>query len=257
MLTLNDINFMDFYFNGHFLSEFGGYVGSADGGLKTYSLLPERTYITDKPLNYDGNIVFDSYLEPREFTVPIVFDSIDDGGIRQIAGWLNTKKDEQFYFADDSVYINCTLDSNNTDFSSIGGDDGECELNFIANDPYYYALNSSVYNFENTQANYSYNMINAGNSVAYPIITVETSKGFKLDVLDINQKEYCSFVYQGSKTLSDPIVIDTKYCMIKSGDINLYNNIVGEFPVFPTGVFYLRLNVSVPKLSVEFKPRYI
>lgn len=257
MLTLNDINFMDFYFNGHFLSEFGGYIGSTDGGLKTYSLLPSRTYVTDKPLNYDGNIVFDSYLEPREFTVPIVFDSIDDGGIRQISGWLNTKKDEKFYFADDSVYINCTLDSNNTDFSSIGGDDGECELNFIANDPYYYALNSSVYNFENTQANYSYNMINAGNSVAYPIITVETSKGFKLDVLDINQKEYCSFVYQGSKTLNKPIVIDTKYCMIKSGDTNLYNNIVGEFPVFPTGVFYLRLNVSVPKLSVEFRPRYI
>lgn len=257
MLTLNDINFMDFYFNGHFLSEFGGYIGSADGGLKTYSLLPSRTYITDKPLNYDGNIVFDSYLEPREFTVPIVFDSIDDGGIRQIAGWLNTKQDEMFYFADDSVYINCTLDSNNTDLSSISGEDGECELNFIANDPYYYALNKSTYNIEDMSANYNYNMINAGNSIAYPIITIETSKGFELDVIDVNQNVYGSFIYQGGQTLKKPIVIDSKYCTIKSGDTNLYNYIVGEFPTFPTGVFYLRLNIATPKLSVEFTPRYI
>jgi predicted phage tail component-like protein len=250
---LSDINFFDFCYNGHFLSEFGGYVGSSSGGLKKYSLLPSRTYVTDRALNSDVEYVFDSYLEPRSFTVPIFFNDIDETGIRVIAGWLNTSKPEKFYFADDSIYCNAVLDKN-TDFDSITGVDGECELSFLANDPYYYSLNKSKYTFTDVKANSTLPMINAGNVDCYPTITVKASKSFELYVLDINQNKISTFSVTDAL---DPTVINSKYCTCISGDKNLYNNTNGEFPVFPTGVFYLQTNIDVSEIDVEFEPRYI
>lgn len=254
MNILSDINFFDFYYNGHYLSEFGGYVGSTDGGFKKYSLLPSRTYVTDKPLNYDGTIVFDSYLEPRTFRVPIVFESIDDAGIRAIAGWLNTKKDEKFYFADDSLYINCVLDSNATDFDSISGVDGECELNFLANDPYYYSLNPSNYVFSNVSKETLLPMMNGGNVECFPKIKVSTSQSFILNVHDINT----NIIQQFSVTSPmSPTTIDSKYCTCVSGNYNLFNNTEGKFPVFPPGVFYISFNIDIKEVTLDFVPRYI
>ena len=254
MNILSDINFFDFYYNGHYLSEFGGYVGSTDGGFKKYSLLPSRTYVTDKQLNYDGNIIFDSYLEPRSFKVPIVFESIDDAGIRTIAGWLNTKTDEKFFFADDTLYINCVLDSNETDLDSISGVDGECELTFLANDPYYYSMNTSNYIFQDVTGGTLLPMINGGNAECYPKIKIMTSQSFVMSVYDINSKVIQQFSVTSPMS---PVTIDSKYCTCFSGSYNLFNNTEGKFPVFPSGVFYISFNTDIKEVDVDFVPRFI
>ncbi len=254
MHTLSDINFYDFYYNGHFLSEYGGYIGSTDGGLKRYSLLPSRSYVTDRPLGLDGKYIFDSYLEPRTFSVPVVFEELDDAGIRQISGWLNTSRDSRFYFADDSLYINAVLDTKASDFDSISGIDGECELNFIANDPYYYALIPSSYTFENTKVGQQLPMVNAGNIDCYPKIMVDCGKAFEISVLNAKHEVIQTFSVDSEKR---NIELDSKYCTCISGDLNLFDTTDGEFLTLPTGVFYLAINQEVSKVKVDFVPRYI
>lgn len=258
MNILSDINFMDFYYNGHYLSEYGGYVGSSDGGLKKYSLLPQRTYYTDKALGYDGNIVFGSYLEPRIFNVPIVFDNIDEFGIRSIAGWLNCPDVSKFYFLDDTLYINCCLDSNASDLDSISGKDGECELQFIANDPYYYNLNPSSYSFFDIKKGNLFPMINAGNVKAFPKITVvnPSNDKFTINVHDINKNIIASFGVKIPDS-KDAIEIDSKYCTCIAGKRNLFNCVSGEYLSFPTGVFYLSFDVNARHFKTEFTPRFI
>ena len=61
-------NFMDFVFRDKKLSDFGGFVGSADGGIKEYSVLPKRSYTTDKAIGSDIETVYASNLEPRCLT---------------------------------------------------------------------------------------------------------------------------------------------------------------------------------------------
>ena len=61
-----------------------GIIGGSDP-LTSYPLLPSRTYVTDRAIGQDGMTVFESYLEPRTFEVPVFFENIDDGGIRKIA----------------------------------------------------------------------------------------------------------------------------------------------------------------------------
>lgn len=254
MHTLSDINFYDFYYNGHYLSDFGGYVGSTDGGFKRYSLLPQRSYVTDRPLGYDGKFIFDSYLEPRPFSVPVVFEDIDEVGIRAISGWLNTNKDAVFYFVDDSLYINAVLDSKETDFDSVTGIDGECELNFIANDPYYYSMNPSRYAFDAVDKDKPMPMVNAGNIECFPKITIDCGKAFELSVLDSSMDVIQTFSVDSDKS---PIVLESKYCTCVSGEFNLFDTTDGEFLKFPVGVFYLQINEGAKRIEVEFTPRYI
>lgn len=84
MNILENINFYDFSFNGKKLSDFDGIIGGSDP-LTSYPLLPSITYVTDRAIGQDGMTVFESYLEPRTFEVPVFFENIDDGGIRKIA----------------------------------------------------------------------------------------------------------------------------------------------------------------------------
>lgn len=280
MNVISDINTYDFFFNGHFLSEFGGYVGSTDGGLKKYPFLPSREYATDSPLEYDGEYVFDSHLAPREWEVPIVFDNIDDAGLRQVAGWLDTSTAAKFYYADDTVYIMACLNGDNNDISSVSGKDGEITLNFIAHDPFYYAINPSTYTFTNimqdtkSHANI-YNMINAGTKTAFPTISVMATHSFVLNVLDSTQTQVASLIVDlddvttGSTQFGKlPIVIESRYCTCTCGDYNLYGCVKSKFPLLPVGVFYFSFSpykddegvthpFDVKSFTCSFHSRYV
>lgn len=89
MDKIKNINFYDFSFNGKKISEMGGIVGGSEP-LTSYPLLPQRSYVTDRAIDQDGQTVFQSYLEPRTFEVPVFFEEIDKAGIRRIAAWLDT-----------------------------------------------------------------------------------------------------------------------------------------------------------------------
>lgn len=252
MNIISDIDFYDFYFNGHYLSEFGGYVGSTDGGLKTYSLFPSRSFTTDKPLNYDGELVFDSHLEPRKFEVPIVFDRIDEFGIRKIASWLDVERDTMFFFKDDNLFLNCSIDSSDCDLTTISGIDGEIALPFIAHDPYFYDRNLTSYEYENAVKDKKYSMYNSGSVECFPKITVTTEDTFTINVFDINEELIQSFTVGYPK---GTVEIDSKYCTCVRGNKNLFNNIDGEFLKLPSGVFYMSFSKSLEKAEVEFRPR--
>lgn len=252
MNIISDIDFYDFYFNGHYLSEFGGYVGSTSGGLKTYSLLPSRSFTTDKPLNYDGEIVFESRLEPRKFNVPVVFDDIDEVGIRKIASWLDVQNDTMFFFRDDNLYLNVSINSQDCDFDTISGVDGEIDIAFIAHDPYFYDRNLTKYSITDVEKDRKYAIINSGSVESFPTITVTNEDTFTINLFDRNRKLIQSFTVEYP---NGTVVIDSKYCTCSRGDKNLFNYINGEFLNIPSGVSYISFSKDVESVNIEFRPR--
>lgn len=140
MRDIDKIDFYDFNFNGHYLSEFGGIVADNEGGKITYSLLPEREYVINHPFECDSTFVFKSRLKPRIWEVPIFFNDLDYAGIRKIAGWLNSPTTSQFFYKGDSLMINARINSEAINLGTYSGQEGLTKLQFIAHDPYYYDI---------------------------------------------------------------------------------------------------------------------
>ena len=143
MRDIDKINFYDFYFNGHYLSEFGGIVASNDGGKIIYSLLPQREYVTNRTYGFDIEAVMDTRLSARPWEIPVYFENLEYSGIRRIANWLNVTEPKMFYFKGDSVYINAMIDSDSVNVNTYTGTEGLFVIKFIAHDPFYYDLYSN------------------------------------------------------------------------------------------------------------------
>jgi phage-related protein len=144
MRDIENIDFYDFYFNGKYLSDLGGYVADNDGGKITYSILPEREYVTVRGYQSDSEYVFAKRVNARQFQVPVFFEDLDFAGIRRVSGWLDTRTASQFYFKGDSIYINAMINSDAIGVQTYSGIEGLITLSFVAHDPYYYDLYSDT-----------------------------------------------------------------------------------------------------------------
>lgn len=144
MFNINSIDSDDFYYNGHWLSEYNGII-AGKSGLSPFSIVPSKSIQTETILGLDGEMFVNANYNPRTFTVPIFFEKIED--MRAIASWLNVKQPTDFYFKNDNLKIKAMFDS------SIELEHGICnsfvagtiEIKFISHDIYFQAINDIKY----------------------------------------------------------------------------------------------------------------
>lgn len=257
MYNFNNIDFMDFQFNGKWLSDFNGYVGSSDGGLKSYSVLPSRSYTVDKPLKSNITTVYASSLEPRPFEVPVVFDSLEDSKLRDIAMWLDSPIPSKFQWKGDNVYINAQLDSTDFNAQSTSGSDGQIALKFICYDPFYYSLNETQY--IHTSSDFVSGQLYEGDNNGYgeldPILKISGSGTFKIEIFDSKEELY-SETNITSVIAGVNINCETQECKLFSG-ANHFNNI-DNFPIIPNGKFKYKITgTNITNVEIRFRVKYI
>lgn len=165
MDKLRMYDYDDFYFNGHWLSEFGGIVGGTNR-MNVFPLLPAKNMTTAKAIRQDGEYLFATQFQPRTFDIPVFFFDLSSIGMREIAGWLNTKKPSKLMFKNEDLYINCMLDSSAYSINTIVGFDGAVTLKFIAYDPFFYKDNVKTYYFSNE--------LTSNNLTIFPLSTTNT-----------------------------------------------------------------------------------
>lgn len=255
MNKFEGLTFDDFIFNGKKLSEFGGYVGSTDSGLKTYSLLPTRSYVTDKPLGSNMTTVYDSSFEPRTFEVPIVFDQLTDGKMREIAMWLDSPTPSKFQWVEDNVYINACLDATDFNVQSSSGQDGQIPLKFICFDPFYYDLNETQYTLTTVTSGNAYSYTNNGYGELPPNITISCGGTVKIEVLDSSNAVYTTTNITNI-TAGVKINSETLECTLLSGASHF--QYIDNFPMIPQGQFKIKFTGSnMSNLIFKYRQRYI
>lgn len=255
MYKFSDLTFDDFEFKGEKLSEHDGYVGSASGGLKTYSLLPQRSYTTDKPINSDITTVYASSLQPRQFEVPVVFDELTDGKLREIAQWLDSPTPQKFKWVGDNTYINCCLDSSDFNVSSSSGIDGQIPLKFIAHDPFYYNVEQTTQTIATPTSGTIYNYINNGYGELPPKLTIGCTGTIKIEILD---KDNNVLTTTNIDSIIGGVTINSYSleCTLLSGANHFAH--IDSFPYLPSGTFGIRITGShLGSMSLEYRERYL
>lgn len=256
MYNIENMDFMDFFYRGHKLSEFGGYVGSADGGLKQYSVLPSRSYITDRPIGSDIETVYSSNLNPRPFECPVVFEELTDGKLREIAQWLDSPTPSQFYWVGDNVYCNAVLDSTDFVASTSSGTDGQIPLKFICYDPFEYSMTQTEHTITSLESGKEYTFTNNGYGDLPPIITIACSDEITLEVLDANKNVVTTTTV---KDITAGVTLDsnTLECTLMSGASN-FRNMKGSFPLLPSGTFSIRVTGnSLVNMRLTYRERWL
>lgn len=257
MNKFTNIDFYDFIYKGKQLSDFGWAVGSSDRGVKNYSALPSRTYVTEKPLKSDIYTIYDSYLEPRQFNVPIYKEQLEDGDIRELAMWLDSPTPSKFEWVGDNTYINVVLDSTDFTIQSSSGIDGQLDLKFIAYDPFYYSKNITQYTHTSDSfvSGKTYNGTNNGYNSLDPIINVSCSGTIKIEIFDSDNKPY-------STTNIDSIIAgvtinsETQECKLYSGASHFAH--IDDFPIIPQGEFTYKITGSnISNVDITFRERYL
>lgn len=255
MQKFDNMDFFDFEFNGHQLSEFDGYVGSSDGGFKTYSVLPSRSYVTERPLNTNVTMVFNSSLEPRVFDVPVVFEQFHDGDLRSIAKWLDSPTPSKFQWINDTVYINACLDNQDFNAQSISGQDGQIALKFICYDPYYYDNDITQYTLTSLTSGQSYTYNNDGVGELEPYMTISCNGTIKIEILDANGDVYTT---TNITDIVGGVNIDSYKleCTLLSGASHFAY--IDSFPILPEGEFSIKVTGSeLNNMSIEYRQKYL
>lgn len=255
MYKFKNNSFDDFYFGDKKLSELGGYVGSSDGGLKQYSVLPSREYTTEKPLGTDITTVYASSLEPRTFSVPVVFDQLDDGKIREIAMWLDSPSPKKFQWVGDTVYIEAFLDSTAFDMESSSGQDGQIELKFIAFNPYWLDVTQYNQTISSLTSAKEYEFTNSGYGELAPYLTITCSGTIKIEVLDKDKNVYTTTNITDI-TGGVRINSETLGCTLLSGASHFSK--IDTFPMIPNGKFFIKVTgSSLTNMNVKYRQKYI
>lgn len=245
MHNILNVDIKDFYFNGRYLSSFGGYVGSSSG-LSELTALPAREYVTDRAVGQDGVSVFDSYLEPRSFVIPVVFHDLSAVTVREISTWLNTKTPTQFYWKNDDLKINVMVDGDSmSTFRLIAEKTGFVEIKFIAHDPYFYELDEIVFSGTFTFIPYigsfaSIDINNYGSEVSYPIIDLNASGNIVIEI-----KDYLGNVVQRmavNNAISDLYIDNKNRIITHNNGQSAYTLLLGNnFINIPVGEYTIEI----------------
>lgn len=255
MNKFEGLTFDDFIFNGKKLSDLGGYVGSTDGGLKTYSLLPTRSYVTDKPLGSNITTVYDSSFDPRVMEIPIIFDELTDGKMREIAMWLDSPEPSHFQWVGDNVYINACLDATDFNVQSSSGQDGQIPLKFICFDPFYYDLNETQHTLTTVTSGTTYEYTNNGYGDLPPNFTISCGGTIKIEILKGDDSVYTTTNITDI-TAGVKINSETLECTLLSGASHFAH--IDNFPMIPQGDFKIRVTGSnMSNLILQYRQRYI
>ena len=187
MNKTRSIDFMDFVFGDKQLSSLGWYVGGNDSGIKYYSVLPSRSYVTDHSIGQDGETVYASKLDPRVWEVTIFKEDIQDGDIRKLAAWLNSPTPKTFSWVGDDKYINACLDATAFDCENFGMVAGQVPLKFIAHNPLYYSFETVSNTFSSITSGQKYTCTdNSTDENTTVHIRVACSGSLTIKVYDMN-----------------------------------------------------------------------
>lgn len=93
-----DYDFIGFTYGGkHSIDDFGIYRTS-DGNRYNDNLIPPLTDKTADIPGNDGQYYFSSHYKPRQFSIPIAFDSLKEEQYQKVRKWLNGKEIKELVF---------------------------------------------------------------------------------------------------------------------------------------------------------------
>lgn len=255
MNNTRTMSFCDFNYKNKNLSDFGYIIGSTESDNYTISVLPSRNYITDKAIQSDRYIIFDSYLDPRTFEVKICKLDTKDGDIRELASWLNSPTPAKFYFVGDSVYINCVLDSDAFNAETICGVDNEITLKFIAYDPFYYSLNSKQY-IQALTSDTVYNFENKSTADIFPTIQIDCQGDVKVTFYDNNDKQFAQFTVKDNVS---GFIMNCENNTIKSlSGVDIDTNLTGDYPIITDDNFKIKVvGSNLGNLKLNYTERFV
>lgn len=93
-----DYDFIGFTYGGkHSIDDYGIYRTS-DGSRYNDNLIPQLTDKTADIPGGDGQYYFSSYYKPRQFSIPIAFDSLTEVQYQEVRKWLNGKEIKELVF---------------------------------------------------------------------------------------------------------------------------------------------------------------
>lgn len=156
MLKINQVDITDFYFNNHYLSEYSSMVAGKEG-FKNLTLSPNIRTTTQSIINKDGELPVVSKYDPRTFSVPITLK--DNTKLRDLAGWLATKTEQDFYFKNDRIKVKAMVDGA-LDLEVYWNQGGLTDVKFICYDPYFYAIQDIQYVFNNNKFDRGFSQLN-------------------------------------------------------------------------------------------------
>lgn len=256
MDKLRMASYDNFYFNGKSIKDLGGFVGSKDGGLKTYPVIPSRQYTVDHAINQDGETVYSSRLEPRVWEVPVFFPDLSEIGLRKVAAWLNSPVPSKFYYEGDDLAIDCVLDSQSFDAETITGIDVGFALKFISHSVYYYQLNPTTKTISPLTSNVKYTCENDSTVEIFPHLTIACSGDIVLKVYDAKDKLLST---SNIKAIVGGVKIDMQNmdCALMSGAPHFAN--IDVFPTFPeTGDFKIEVQgTNLTNMAIKYTKMYI
>lgn len=255
MNKTSTMDFMDFSFKGKKLSDFGWYVGGNDGGIKSYSVLPSRTYVTDHSIGMDGETVYASRLEPRAFELCIFNENLQDGDIRKLAGWLDSPTPQKFYYVGDDVYCMACLDSQAFEAENFGMVAGQVVLKFMMHDPHYYNLTPTTRTINDLKSGTTYTFKNNSTAEIFPFIQVGCSGSLKIEVYD-GDNNLLSTTNVTNITGGVKIFCETQDATLLSTAPHF--QYIDTFPVFPEcGDFKMKFTGSnVSSAVVEYTEKF-
>lgn len=255
MNKTSSIDFMDFSFKGKNLSDFGWYVGGNDKGIKSYSVLPSRSYVTDYSIGQDGETIYASRFEPRPFEVCVFNDNIKDGDIRKLGAWLDSATPQKFYYIGDDVYCMAVLDSQAFECEDFGMVAGQVPLKFIMHDPYYYSLTPTTKTITDLTSGTIYTFENNSTAEIFPFIQVGCSGTLKIEVYDENDN-LLSTTNITNITGGVKVFCDTQDATLLSTAPHFQH--VDVFPVFPeSGNFKMKFTgTNFTNAVVEYTEKF-
>ncbi|HFD2052059.1 TPA: hypothetical protein ACF2DE_002790 [Clostridium perfringens] len=248
----NDI-YMDFSFNGKRLSSFNGVIHTTNNPF-AMPLLPNQE-LKSETIPSVGEVFTGKVLGARRWSLDIFFKDILDQ--RDIADWLLTESESEFYFVGDSVKINCLCEStDDLEFFAEGNEFmGSFKVNFVAFDPYYRPINNETLEFTTFSQEIVFN--NDGNRESFGEFD------FTLNGLQNVKFRLNGNLFEVSEA-RDRLLINTEFHTCKDSEGNRRRSIVGnvaeffyKLPLKSGRNTFSLVNGSINRLTIKCNSRYI
>lgn len=205
----------------------------------------------------DGAYDFGRDLQPREIGVQFVLKQDSPENLfkyaRKIAAWLNVGEAKRFIYDYEPDKYYMARPQGIIDFDRLMNKIGIIEVNFIAPDPFAYALESKVAD--------TFPAVNAGTASCPCIITATVAE--QTDSLKIALQEtgeYIELIPESDFTPGDIVTLDTaqRTATLNGADIRADVTILSTPGLLlPTGEFTLTANPASVELEVEYRERWV
>lgn len=161
--------------------------------------------------------------------------------LRGFAEFLNVEEPKPLIFHDEpDKYVEAIIDGDSSldNFYRLG----KGTISMVVPDPYYYAVDDDIYQFNNTTVN---NFTKKGNTISYPTIEIKgtSGSGGGYSVITDNNK----LTFNGSLNAGDRLIIDSE--LMTASIVSASGNVVSaiayldtlDFPVLVNGANSIRV----------------